>query len=166
MIDVIIGAFLTVMLLGGLASGLMRQLWSTLALLASTWLAGSVYYNVVPFATEVIPHQAGARLASFSVAFLFFNLLLNAPAEMVIRRIFGPKDHDHAGSGRVAGALLGLIQGVFLVEAAASAVLAFPVLGWDRWLNESLVLRLLVAQWPLATSVLPPELGTALFFFR
>ncbi len=162
MVDVVIGVFLGLMLLGGLASGALRQIWAALALVASTWLAGSVYYNLVPLASRVIADPAGNRLASFLVVFMFFNLLLNAPSEMVIHRIFGPKDHSQAGSGRLAGALLGLVQGVFLVEMTAAALLAFPVLGWDGWVRDSLVVRLLVAQWPLALPVLPIELSRVL----
>lgn len=166
MVDAIVVFLLFVMFLSGLSRGTLRQLWSLAVLAISTYLAGHLYRSFTGLTGRFLSGETASNLAAFVLVYVVVSAVLSGPIEILLRINREQWDTGGGGSDRLAGAILGIIEGVGLIEVGAAVILTYPVLGWDGWLKASKLVAAFFSQWPLMMPLLPSEFQKVLEIFR
>jgi uncharacterized membrane protein required for colicin V production len=160
MVDALVLIFLAVMFVSGWVKGVGRQLWSLAVLGASTFVSGNVYFWVADLTSRFIHDVQGSRLASFVLVFIVVSGLFNGPVNSLIRMGRGRFLDEPWLGDRLASGVLGIIEGIGLVEVAALLLMTFPVLGLDGAVESSGIIRAFLEQVPFMTPLLPGEMHT------
>jgi membrane protein required for colicin V production len=152
--DWIILAVLAGATLGGLAQGFFRSACSLAGLILGLTLAAWNYQRVGAMFLPIFKADAIAN----TVAFLLIALLIMGVANL-IGGLIG-KLADKFGLGcldGLAGAILGFIQGVFLVMIGILLIVAFYP--GQEWLNQAKLPKLFFGSIHMSEKVTPGELG-------
>ncbi|HEY1805695.1 MAG TPA: CvpA family protein [Terracidiphilus sp.] len=153
-VDWVILAVLAGATLAGLAQGFFRTACSLAGLILGLTLAAWNYLRVGNLFKPIFRVDAVAN----TVAFLLIALLVMGLAN-VIGGMIG-KLADKLGLGcldGLAGAILGFIQGVFLVMVSILVIVAFYP--GQEWLNQAKMPRLFFGSLHMSERVTPGELG-------
>jgi uncharacterized membrane protein required for colicin V production len=166
MVDALILISLALAFVSGWTRGVGRQLWSLAALGASTYVSGNIYFWMAGLTGSFIHDVAGSRLVSFALVFGILSGLLNGPVNALIRLGRGRYLDEPWFGDRLASGILGLIEGIGVIEVAALLLVAYPVLEWDGWIKASGLIRAFLEQVPLMLPLLPNELSSMTIMFR
>lgn len=149
----------------GFSQGARRQLWSLVVLAASAYFSGNAYIALLPLARTYIENEAACRVASFVLVFVIASALLSWTASAVLDPDYG-RSADHLAGDRIAGALLGVVHAVGVLEVFAAVVITYPVWQWDRWVREADLLVAAFVQLPFMMLLLPAEFQPVLAALR
>lgn len=158
-LDILIIVSLAAAVIGGLATGFIRSLFTLIGLIAGIVLAGRMYGGLAT-RLSFIHHEGAANIVAFVLIFIAI-LLLAAIAAQILRTVIA-----RAMLGwldRLAGGLIGLLIGAL----AWGLLLAL----WAKFLGgaaleKSLFAPFLAAKLPLVLSLLPSEFNSVREFFR
>jgi uncharacterized membrane protein required for colicin V production len=154
-IDIILALFLLAMIIGGLARGTIRAIWGLVVLVVSTLAAGQLYPFGVGALAQFIESLDVRSFISFAVIYGIVSAVLNIPVEHFTGgggfSMWGLPDH-------LVGGFLELIEGIGFIEVAALVLARYPIFGLDAFVRGSALVRTLVAAFPFAVPLLPPEI--------
>lgn len=154
LVDWIIVALLVGAVLGGLAQGFLRSVFSLGGLLLGLALAAWNYQHVGSW----IRHAVHNEMAAHAIAFLLIALVVMGVAGMTGSLL--SKALHKIGLGcldRLAGALFGLFQGAVLVTVGILVTVAF--FPKTQWLTESRLPKYFFGACHLSTHISPKKLA-------
>ena len=140
-------------------TGLIREVVTTVALVAGAVLAGHFYGELSADIAFAIEDEQWRDLIAFASIFIGV-LVLGQVGALLLRRtasllLLGAFD-------RAGGAAFGFLKGLLLVEVLLFAALAFPVSdAVDEAIDDSALAPLFIEQIPVLLELLPPEFEEA-----
>lgn len=140
-------------------TGLIREIVTTVALVAGAVLAGHFYGELSADIAFAIEDEQWRDLIAFASIFIG-ALVLGHIGAMLMRQaasllLLGAFD-------RAGGAAFGFFKGLLLVEVLLFAALAFPVSDTvDDAIDDSVIAPLFIEQIPVLLELLPPEFEEA-----
>ncbi len=165
MVDGIILFFLFVMFITGFSRGTLRQLWSLVVLALATYLSGNFYPSFTDLVRTSIPDPTGANLVSCILVFGVVSGILNGVVDAGARLRRERGDKKPGFVDRSVGSILGVIEAIGFVQVAAAVLVAFPVLGLDRWVETSKLLGAFFNIVPVMMPLLPGPFQQILLLF-
>lgn len=162
MVDILVLLFLAAMFVGGFARGVMRQLLALAVLGLATYVAGHQYTSLTGLTGRFIHDEAGIQLAAFVIVSGVTSAIGNAIMDAIVFGGRRKRLRREAPPERLAGGVLGVIEGIGALEVGALVLLTFPVLGWDGWIKSSNLIPQFLHQIPFMMPLLPPQFTQAL----
>lgn len=170
MVDLIIALIFLGGFVSGIGRGVIRQAWALAALGVATYVAGYVYVPVADFiagfTAGFLDSENAIRLLGFFAAFGFTSAIFSIPVEARSHGRRRERGQGQADEGRQApligerfsAGILGVLESLGGVQAAAAVFLTYPILGWESWVKDSTILRTIFTELPLMISLLPSDI--------
>lgn len=138
LVDVILIVLVLIFVIGGFVMGLIQAVGAIIGVIVGAWAAGQFYEPVANWLTPIIlGNGTAAKIISFIVIFLLINRLI-AFLFYLINKVFNiiAIIPFLKSINRLAGALLGLVEGVLAVGLIIYVIAKFA--GDAQWLIGSL----------------------------
>lgn len=159
-LDVILLVLLTLSVLGGWKSGLVRSVFGWVALIVGIVLASHFYHPLSESVFGRLFQPGVASVLSFIVIFAVVVVIVGILASWLDRLVTAS---ILSWINKFGGAVFGLLTGCIFCGALLAVVLRF--FGTQIFITESAIASLLVDKFPVVLALLPSEFDAIRSFF-
>ena len=159
-LDIVIIILLIISAISGLASGLIKAVFSLVGLIMGIVLAGHFYITLSGHLT-FISNQNAARIAAF-ITILLLVIIIAALLGLLLTRLVSAISLGWLN--RVGGAVFGVILGAIFIAALLSIWVKYA--GGDGTISSSFLAPILVDRLPLVLALLPSEFKSVHQYFQ
>ncbi|MBN1188303.1 MAG: CvpA family protein [Dehalococcoidales bacterium] len=159
-LDIILIIFLVISIVGGIASGLVRAIFSLAGLIIGVVLAGHFYSNLAD-ALSFISNDKAAGIVAFAIIFIVV-VIIAALLGTLFTKIVSSMMLGFIN--RLGGAVLGFFIGAIFLGAILAIWVKF--LGENSVISNSVLASLLVERFPFVMGLLPEEFDMVRDFFQ
>ena len=161
-LDVIVILLLIGFTVAAFRAGLIRELVTLAAVMLGIVVAGALYEDLGKDVFVFVDNQSAAEAVSFLALFGSVYLLGQIGAYILktgaALLMLGPLDH-------MGGAMVGLIKGLIVVQVLLLVFAAYPSLGLDDAVDNSVVARVIVDDFSFLLNILPEEFDQRIDLF-
>jgi membrane protein required for colicin V production len=143
-------------------AGLIRELVTLAAVMLGIVVAGALYEDLGKDVFVFVDNQSAAEAISFLALFGSVYLLGQIGAYILktgaALLMLGPLDH-------IGGAGVGIVKGLIVVQVLLLTLAAYPSLGLDDAVDNSVVARVIVDDFSFLLNILPAEFDRRIDLF-
>ncbi len=159
-LDIILLIFLIVSVVGGIAAGLIKSVFSLAGLIIGVVLAGRLYPGLAN-ALSFISNEKAANIVAFAIIFIIV-IVIAAVLGAIITKIVSAMMLGCIN--RLGGGILGFFIGAIFLGAILAIWVKF--LGENSVISDSFFASLLVERFPFVLGLLPGEFDVVRDFFQ
>lgn len=159
-LDIIIVILLTISAIGGLASGLIKSVFSLAGVIVGVVLAGRLYNAFAGYLT-FIPNENIAKIVAFIFIFLIVIIIATISGIIVTRIVSAML---MGCLNRLGGAVFGVLLGATFIAAILAIWVKYA--GGSSAVSGSAIAPFLLDRFPRVLALLPQEFDTVRQFFQ
>jgi membrane protein required for colicin V production len=159
-LDIVIVIVMIISVIGGIASGLIKSVFSLAGLIVGVVLAGR-YYTGLADHLSFISSEKTAGIVAFVIIFIIVIIVASILGAIITRII---SDIMLGWVNRLGGAVFGFFMGALFLAAILAIWVKFA--GENTSVGGSYFASILLERFPLVLGLLPPEFDIVRNFFR
>jgi membrane protein required for colicin V production len=159
-LDIVLAIFLVISIIGGIANGLIKSVFSLAGLIVGVVLAGR-YYSSLADHLPFITNERAASIVGFIIIFLVVVIVASILGAIFTKVV---SDIMLGWINRLGGAVFSFFTGALFMAAVLAIWVKYS--GENSSISGSYLASVLLDRFPLVLGLLPPEFDIIRRFFQ